>query len=149
MRSHEASWQLTPGRLVIGGLILLTLLVSGRCAISCMYSKAEVRTARERVRDTFEALKPGGNFEKAIALWYQGAHRVSGGQEVFNTAAEQLSTWCKDHKLEAISEFELGVGRELAEKGRFGESVVEIGGTVNGRPFRLRVQRGQPLVWLD
>jgi hypothetical protein len=94
-------------------------------------------------------MKRGGNRQQAIALWKLGTLNVPGGMDAFSTAATEFETWEAEHELTEVSQYEITDADVTAETGKLGEATVVVSGTVDGRPFRLRLVQGQAVEWLD
>jgi hypothetical protein len=139
----------TSKKVLIGVAVVVFLVVAGRCGLSYMFTSGEVHSAEERVRRIFDGMKQGGNRQQAIALWKLGTFNVPGGADAFNMAATEFEAWEAEHELTEISHYEITDGKVTAETGKLGEATVIVSGTVDGRPFRLRVVQGQAVEWLD
>jgi hypothetical protein len=125
--------------------IAASLFIVIRWGLGGMFSSGETHAAKERVRQVFEGMMAGGNLEKAICLWYQGTVTLPGGQEQFNQAADAFDAWQRDNELPGVTRFEITESRITQESDQLGQAVVTVRGTLNGKPFGMRVRAGEPL----
>ncbi len=142
---RELHGLLTAKHLALGGGLLVLLVVGGKCGLDAMFRSGEEHNAQERVRRLFDGMKPGGNVEQAICVWYRGALRLN--QEEFNQAADLFDAWQRSAELPTVSTYEIREVQIVADTGLIGGATVRVSGTVNGRSFALRVKQGDPLAW--
>ncbi len=147
MPPKELHGDVTPKRVAIGVAIFLLVIVGGKFVISQMFSSGETSTASRRITDVFEGLRSPSGSDLALQRWYGGA--VPTDIDSLNAVAGEFDKWCADHGLNPVKTFEIKEARETGEKGSLGAAIVLVTGTVNDKPFRIRVQRGAALVWVD
>jgi len=147
--SRELYDTMTSRKVLIGVAVVVFLVVAGRCGLSHMFTAGEAHSAEERVRRIFDGMKRGGNRQQAIALWKLGTFSIPGGMDAFDMAATEFEAWEEEHELTDISQYEITGAEVTAETGKLGEATVIVSGTVDGRPFRLRVVQGLAVEWLD
>jgi hypothetical protein len=128
----------------IWGGVVLALIIIGRVGLGYMFTSGEENSAKERVRRVFDGLKSGGNRQEAIPLWRHGSFNA-GSQQEFESAANELDAWSAKHKIDPVVDYEIKEATVLGEQDRLGNAVVRVAGTVNGRPFSMRVQQGARL----
>ena len=126
---------------VIWGAAVIALLIVGRLVLGHMFTSGEANNAQERVRRILDGLKRGGDRQRAIPLWKHGTFNV-GSQGEFDTAAGEFEEWTLKHKLDPVVDYEIEKAEVLSETDRLGNATVRVSGTVNGRPFVMRVQQG-------
>lgn len=125
----------------IWGGAVLALIIIGRVGLGYMFTSGEENNAKERVRRVFDGLKSGGNRQEAIPLWKHGSFHAGSAQE-FEFAANEFDAWTGKHRIDPVVDYEIKAAKVLGEQDRLGNAVVRVTGTVNGRPFSLRVQQG-------
>jgi hypothetical protein len=126
------------------GAILAAIIV-GKYALTGMFTSGEANNAQERVRRVFDGLKAGGDRQRSITLWYNGTFNVPGTE--FDRVATEFEAWTRQRNVDMVSAYEISEVKVLSETERLGEAVVRVTGTVNARPFGLRVVQGMPLQW--
>lgn len=126
---------------VIWAVVVIGLLIVGRFGLGHMFTQSEANTAQERVRRILDGLKSGGDLQRAIPLWKHGSFNV-GSQQEFDTAAGEFEEWTLKHKISKVESYEIENAEVLSETDRIGSAMVRVSGTVNGRPFVMRVQQG-------
>ena len=122
-------------------VVVLGLLVAGRLGLGYMFTSGEANSAQERVRRVFDGLKAGGDRQKAIPLWRHGGFNP-GSQQEFDANASEFEEWSLKHRIEPVTDYTIEKSEVLEETDRLGNAVVRVSGTVNGRPFAMRVQQG-------
>jgi hypothetical protein len=122
-------------------LVVIGLLIAGRVGLGYLFKSGEANSARERVRRVFDGLKRGGDRQRAIPLWKHGSFNT-GNQLEFDEAAGEFEEWTLKHKIDLVTDYEVDKAEVLSETDRLGNAVVRVTGTVNGRPFAMRVQQG-------
>jgi hypothetical protein len=127
--------------------IAVSLFIVIRLGLGYMFSSGETHNAQERVRRVFDGMKAGGDLQKAICLWYLGTFSVPGGQEQFNQAADAFEAWQAESELASVTSYEITESKIVEQSDQLGEAVVVVRGTLNGKPFAMRVRAGQPLAW--
>jgi hypothetical protein len=138
---------LTPKRIAIAIVVLVLVIVVGRWLVAGMFSSGETHSARVRVTELFDALRGGPATDFALERWYGG--RRPSHPDLLGALNDEFEAWCTQHKLRPMRGFEIREARETGEKDRFGAVVVLVSGVANDEPFRLRVQRGQTITWVD
>ena len=118
--------------------IVLSALVLGRLALGSMFTAGEVNSARERVRRVLDGLKAGGNRQQAIPLWRHGTFSA-GSQDEFDAAASEFERWTAKHRIDPVVDYAITDAEVVGESDRLGNATVRVSGTVNGRPFAMRV----------
>jgi len=149
MKPHELFWGIDAKRLLIGGAVVVALVVAGRCGLTYMFTSGEAHSAQERVRRVLDGMKPGGNMDQAISLWYLGSFHLPGGQTQFDEAATAFEAWQRQRNLGRISTFEITEARVTKETGQLGQATAEVSGTIEGTPFKVRVVSGEPIAWVE
>jgi hypothetical protein len=114
-----------------------------------MFTSGEAHSAEERVRRMLDGMKQGGNRQQAIALWKLGTFNIPGGMDAFNMAATEFEAWEAEHELVGMETYEVTGAEVTAETGKLGEATVVVSGTVDGRPFKLRVVQGRAVQWIE
>lgn len=122
-------------------LVVIGLLIAGRLGLGYMFTAGEANSAQERVRRIFDGLKRGGDRQRAIPLWRHGGFNP-GSQQEFDQNASEFEEWTLKHELEPVTDYAIDKAEVLSETDRLGNAVVRVTGTVNGKPFSLRVQQG-------
>lgn len=125
----------------IWGLVVVGLLIAGRVGLGHLFTAGEANTARERVRRVLDGLRPYGDRQKAIPLWKHGSFNA-GSQDEFESAAREFEAWTTKHRIDPVTEYEIGEVEVLPETDRLGMAMVRVSATINGKPFVLRVQQG-------
>lgn len=125
----------------IWGGIVIALLVLGRLGLGYMFTSGESNSAQERVRRILDGLKANGDRQKAITLWKHGTF-TAGSQEEFNMAADEFDEWTRKHRIDPVVDYEIGKTEVLSETDRLGNATVRVSGTLNGKPFAMRVLQG-------
>ncbi len=148
MRPHEFFSDMNGKRLMILLVLGVGLVAGGWWGLGHMFTSGEAQSARERVRRVLDGMKVGGNTDQAIALWYQGSFHLPGGATQFEEAASGFEAWQADKGLGRISKYEISDARGTEETGRLGQATVEVSGTIDGAPFKMRVVQGEPIVWI-
>lgn len=128
-------------KLAIWGGIVVVLLVGGRLGLGHMFRSGEANNAKERVRRILEGLSKGGDRQRAITLWKHGTFNA-GSQHEFDVAAGEFEEWTLKHKLDPVLDFTIDDVEVLSESNRLGNATVRVAGTVNGRPYAMRVVQG-------
>jgi hypothetical protein len=126
---------------VIWAVVVIGLLIVGRLGLGYMFTSGEANNAQERVRRIFDGLKAGGDLQRAIPLWKHGSFNV-GSQQEFDTAAGEFEEWTMKHGIAKVVDYEIAKAEVLSETDRLGNAVVRVSGTVNGKPFTMRVRQG-------
>jgi hypothetical protein len=126
---------------VIWGAVVIGLLIVGRLGLGYMFTSGESNNAKERVRRILDGLKAGGDLQRAIPLWRHGTFNV-GSQQEFDTAAGEFEEWTLKHRIAKVESYDVEKAEVLAETDRLGNAIVRVSGTVNGKPFAMRVQQG-------
>ena len=147
--NRELYATLTSKRVLIGAAAVVFVAIAGRCGLSYMFTSGEAHSARERVRRIFDGMKAGGDRQQAIALWKLGTLYVPGGMEAFNAAATEFEAWEAERELAGISGYEITGSEVVQETRRLGDATVIVSGTIDGRPFRLRVVQGRAVEWAE
>ena len=140
---------LTSKKVLIGVAVVIFLAVAGRCGLGYMFTSGEAHSAEERVRRMLDGMKQGGNRQQAIALWKLGTFNIPGGMDAFNMAATEFEAWEAEHELVGMETYEVTGAEVTAETGKLGEATVVVSGTVDGRPFKLRVVQGRAVQWIE
>ena len=140
---------LTSKKVLIGVAVVVFLAVAGRCGLSYMFTSGEAHSAEERVRRMLDGMKQGGDRQQAIALWKLGTFTIPGGMDAFNMAATEFEAWEAEHELAGMETYEVTGAEVTAETGKLGEATVVVSGTVDGRPFKLRVVQGRAVEWIE
>lgn len=122
-------------------MVVIGLLIAGRLGLGYLFTSGEANTAQERVRRILDGLKHGGDRQKAIPLWKHGSFRV-GSQLEFDLAAGEFEEWTLKHKIDPVVDYTIGKAEVVSESDRLGNAMVRVTGTVNSRPFTMRVQQG-------
>jgi hypothetical protein len=122
-------------------LVVIVLLIVGKVGLGYMFTSGEANSAKERVRRMLDGLKQGGDRQKAIPLWRHGGFNP-GTQQEFDANASEFEVWSLKHKIEPVTDYAIDKAEVLSETDRLGNAVVRVTGTVNGRPFSMRVQQG-------
>jgi hypothetical protein len=122
-------------------LVVIGLLIAGRLGLGYMFTSGETNSAQERVRRMLDGLMRGGDRQKAIPLWRHGGFNP-GSQPEFDAAASEFEDWALKHKIEPVTDYTIAKAEVLSETDRLGNAMVRVTGTVNGRPFAMRVQQG-------
>jgi hypothetical protein len=117
--------------------ILILLVIVGRLGLGYMFTSGEANSARERVRRVLDGLK-GGDRQRAVTLWKSGSLHV-GSQQEFDEAAGEFEEWTLKHKIDPIVDYEIQKVTVLSETDRLGNATVRVSGTINGKPFSMRV----------
>jgi len=121
--------------------IVIGLLVIGRLGLGYMFTSGEANNAQERVRRILDGLKSGGDRQKAITLWKHGTFNA-GSQHEFDVAAGEFEEWTLKHKIDPVLDYEVKKAEVLSETDRLGNATVRVSGTINGKPFAMRVLQG-------
>jgi hypothetical protein len=130
--------------------LIVVVVVGGKIALEKMFVAGENNAATERVRRIFDGMKAGGNKDQAIAMYELGAFAIPGGGEGFRRAADAFDRWWKEKDLPwTIASYELSAAEIKDPATALAGAVVIVSGTVEGKPFRLRAQRDQRLLWLN
>jgi len=140
---------LTSKKVLIGVAVVVFLAVAGRCGLGYMFTSGEAHSAEERVRRMLDGMKQGGNRQQAIALWKLGTFAIPGGMMAFDMAATEFEAWEAEHEIAGISQYEITGAEVTGETGKLGEATVIVSGTVDGRPFKLRVVQGRAVEWIE
>lgn len=125
----------------IWALVVIGLIIAGRLGLGYMFTSGEANSAKERVRRVLDGLQQGGDRQKAIPLWKHGGFRV-GNQYEFDAMATEFEEWTLKHRIDPVTAYEIEKAEVLSETDRLGNAVVRVTGTVNGKPFAMRVQQG-------
>ena len=134
-------------KVAIGAGIVIALLVLGKVGLSYMFTQGEANNASERVRRLLDGMQPNGDRQRAIGLWYSGSLYPPGG-DMFSLVANEFEDWMKAGKLGAtIAAYEVTKATVLSETDKLGEAVVRVEGTIDGKPFSMRVVQGKPIQW--
>jgi hypothetical protein len=118
--------------------VIIGLIIIGRVGLGYMFTKGEANSAQERVRRMFDGLKANGNRQQAITLWRHGTFNT-GSQYEFDAAASEFEPWSLKHKIDPVVDYEITKAEVLSETDRLGNATVRVSGTVNGRPFSMKV----------
>jgi hypothetical protein len=121
--------------------IVIGLLVAGRLGLGYMFTSGEANNAKERVRRILDGLKSGGDRQRAITLWKHGTFNV-GSQHEFDVAAGEFETWTIKHRIDPVVDYAIDNVEVLEETDRLGNATVRVAGTLNGKPFSMRVLQG-------
>jgi hypothetical protein len=125
----------------IWAIVVIGLLIAGRLGLGHMFTSGEANSAQERVRRILDGLKAGGDRQKAIPLWKHGTFNV-GSQHEFDTAAGEFEEWTIKHKIDPVVDYEIEKAEVVSDTERLGAATVRVTGTINGKPFVMRVQGG-------
>jgi hypothetical protein len=117
---------------------IIGVIILGRLGLGYMFTKGEANSAQERVRRMFDGLKAGGNRQHAITLWRHGTFNT-GSQYEFDAAASEFEPWTLKHKIDPVVDYEITKAEVLSETDRLGNATVRVTGTVNGKPFSMKV----------
>ena len=136
-------------KLAIGAGILIAVLVVGKIGLSHMFTSGEANSASERVRRVLDGLKFQGDRQRSIALWYSGSfHLQSTSADMFDLVSNEFLDWTKKGGLgNYITAYEVTKVTVLSETEKLGEAVVRVEGTIDGKPFGMRVVQGKPIQW--
>lgn len=102
--------------------------------------------AKERVSGVLEGVKKGGadttlDVQRAICLWYNGSTMLEVG--TLSRASDLFTVWQGEgHIARHISGYEVTGAEES------GNGSIVVSGTIEGKPFRIRVVPGEPLSWV-
>ncbi len=148
MSPREAYFRLTPKRIALGVVALVLLVGGGRLLFGPMFSSGETRTARMRVTELLEAVRDGSAAtDVALTRWYGGIPPTD--PDLLGMLSDEFDAFCTDHELRPLTGFEIRDVRATGEKDRLGAAAFLVSGVANGKPFRLRVQRGRTITWVN
>jgi hypothetical protein len=125
----------------IWALVVIGLIIAGRLGLGYMFTSGEANSAKERVRRMLDGLQQGGDRQRAIPLWKHGGFNV-GNQYEFDAMAAEFEEWTLKHRIDPVTVYAIEKTEVLSETDRLGNAVVRVTGTVNGKPFAMRVQQG-------
>ena len=129
--------------------IIAVVVVGGKALLEKTFSGAELHSAQERVRGVLDGLKSGGDRQKSIALWVSGSSAPPTGFEAFGKAADGFERWCREKRIGAVSSYEVGEAVMESEGTPQAPAVVLVSGSIDGQPFKVRVQKEVPIAWVD
>ena len=130
-------------------LILGSVGYIGKIGFEKLFVDAELHSSEERVRRVLDGLKGGGNRQQAIGMWYRGSMNPPGGEQ-FEMAASGFERWCEAKKIGmTISNYEISNAVVTAPAQGIAGAVVTVSGRIDGQPFSMRVQKDEPIVWLN
>lgn len=148
MRPRDAYFRLTPKRVAVGAVALVLLVVVGRLLFDALFSSGERHTARVRVTELFEAIEDGSAAtDVALTRWSGGIPPRD--PDLLGLLSDEFDAFCTDHELRPMTGFEVRDVRATGEKDRLGAAAFLVSGVANGKPFRLRVQRGRTITWVN
>jgi hypothetical protein len=128
--------------------IIALALVGGRALLEKTFSGAELHSAQERVRGVLDGLKSGGDRQKSLGLWYRGTLSPPTGFEELGRAADAFERWCRERRIgTSISGYEVGEAVMMSEGTPQVAAVVQVSGSIDGQPFKMRVQKDVPIAW--
>ena len=102
--------------------------------------------ARQRVTGVLDGIRKGGadttiDVQRAICLWYNGSLMLD--MATLSRASDLYQSWQNEgHVARHISSFEVLDAAEL------GDGAVAVSGTIERKPFTIRVTPGAPLAWI-
>jgi hypothetical protein len=127
-------------------LFASAVALAGRWGFVRFYDSRFEYRATERVRMMLERLRPGGDRQAAACLWSRGSLAIPEGDLL--QAVDSLDEWARGAGFETVSEFDI-LGATLESEPRpLQEAVVFVDVRINGKPRRMRVVQGVPIVWL-
>ena len=147
MKPRELHGEWTPKGMAITAVVVVVVILAGRWGIAKLFSSGETHAATTRIEQLFDGLRTPTGSDLSLNLWFGG--RVPTDIDSLNHFGGMFEKWCADHGLNPVKTYKIKDATETAEKDALGAPVVLVSGTVNDRPFRIRVQRGQMLTWVD
>jgi hypothetical protein len=134
-------------------LIWLAILASvgfvGKIGFEKLFVDAELHSSEERVRRVLDGLKSGGNRQQAIGMWYRGSLNPPGGEQ-FEQAASGFERWCEAKKIGmTIANYEIKDAAITVPAQALAGAVVTVSGRIDGQPFTMRVQKDEPIIWIN
>ena len=120
---------------------VVALVIIGRLGLGYMFTSGEANSAQERVRRILDGLTKDGDRQKSITLWKHGTINV-GSQHEFDVAAGEFEEWTIKHKIEPVLDYTIDKVEVLKETDRLGNATVRVAGTINGKPYSMRVLQG-------
>ena len=140
--ADESVFRVTPARVVALGAVLAIFL-----AVKIMFSSGEAHHARTRVTELMRNMTGANNSELAMQRWFGGS--LPRDPDTADALIQQHDEWRISHDLKPVKTFEVTDAKETGVVDNFGAAEVVVSGTVNGKPFRMKVQRGRPVAWVD
>ena len=82
-------------KLLIWLSILLVVVFGGKYLVDYMSHSAHENTATLRVQDFLDGMKPGGDFQAAFNMWYEGSPNAMGNitQDQYNMYVQEMQAW--------------------------------------------------------
>ncbi len=102
--------------------------------------------AKTRVTGVLDGIQKGGadttiDVQRAICLWYKGVVMLEMG--TLSRASDLFLVWQNEGNIARhISGFEVTGAEDM------GNGAVVVSGTIESRPFRIKVVEGEPLSWI-
>ncbi|HEX9638933.1 MAG TPA: hypothetical protein VGB99_15485 [Acidobacteriota bacterium] len=131
--------------LVTVGLLVLV----GRVALREYTRFSEQDQAKGRVTAILQGIRDnvddrGLGLQTPVCMWAAGVLLISDAYEL-GRASDQFDDWRREGDIWKVSSFEV-TGAEL-QPGSVPPLVI-VSGTVNGKPFKLRVPKGDTISWI-
>lgn len=127
--------------------IVVALVIGGKYGLEYMFRSGEEHAAHERVREMLDGMKPGGDLQRSICLWYRGSRSLD--QYEFNQGADAFDAWRAKKGVNLIKEYVIDAA-VLVEGGEMlATGVVLVTGSMDGKRFAIRAIPREPLRWED
>jgi hypothetical protein len=130
--------------LITVGLLLLV----GKVALREYATYEEEDRAKGRVTTILQGIRDnqddrGLGLQTPVCMWAQGVLVISDGYEL-GRASDQFDHWRREGNIWNITSFEVAEAELIANSE---PATVIVSGSVNGRPFKLRVPKGDKISW--
>jgi hypothetical protein len=135
--------------LVITLVVVGLLVIAGRIAMREFTTYQESDRAKGRVTTILEGIRDnkddqGLGLQTPVCMWARGVLLISDGYEL-GRVSDQFDDWRREGNIWKVTSFEV-TDAELVKGSE--PPVVIVSGSVNGRPFKLRVPKGDKISWM-
>lgn len=134
------------GRKALAAFVLAAGVLTGCDKVSKPLNDWNTKAgARDRVTKILQRLEdtPGKLDQKAVCFWYNGTAVVDPSEQ--SLAADSYDQWTVEGGLEkGITSFEL---TDATVDDAASDPTALVSGTIDGRPFTMRVMKGRPIRW--
>lgn len=131
-----------PTRLILVASLLVFLLVG----VGCSMEKDLTRMRVTRMLEHWQlgGLSDDGNSQVAISQWYVGGDAI-GDLGQLSLASDKFGAWAREKDLgHKITSWEVTSVTTERGSGAFIAAVV-----IEGKGYKIRVLRGEPMTWVD
>ena len=130
-------------KLLVLALVAAAILYGGKKLFFPDYKATAQRRLNTMLEDMKEGTGVGPKQETAIGLWYNGSNRLDNA--TLATASNQFDHWRQEKDLYRKFDTFTIDGSEEVKDAADPTAIYSV--TIEGKPYKIRVVKGQPMRW--